>query len=106
MKIRLSQKQWKQIGKKAGWMKESQEPMGDVWQLESDSQEIASEELAIISQQALSGDESSRQILVDLWDGESWESIEKKLNTEGSVWYVWWMDGVNKWLSQKRNEDI
>ena len=29
-----------------------------------------------------------------LWDNESWESIVRKYNTEGSVWVCWWYDGV------------
>lgn len=29
-----------------------------------------------------------------LWDGESWDSIIEKFQTEGSTWYVWWQDGV------------
>lgn len=37
--------------------------------------------------------ESIKQIRA-LWDNESWESIMKKVSVEGSVWYVWWMDGV------------
>ena len=36
-----------------------------------------------------------------LWDGEEWEDILKKANTEGSTWYVWWMDGVRKYMRTK-----
>jgi hypothetical protein len=41
---------------------------------------------------------SERAYLRRLWDGESWKSIKEKLMTEGSVWYVWWMDGVRQHL--------
>lgn len=27
---------------------------------------------------------------------ERWQSVKTKLETEGSVWYVWWMDGVRQ----------
>lgn len=32
------------------------------------------------------------------WDGEPWYSIVEKFQTEGSVWYVWWTDGVSAYL--------
>lgn len=33
--------------------------------------------------------------------GEKWSSILKKYQTQGNVWYVWWMDGVRR--LQQRN---
>lgn len=36
-----------------------------------------------------------------LWGGENWESILKKYNTEGSVWYVWWFDGVYSFIQRE-----
>ena len=38
-----------------------------------------------------------------LWDNESWESIAEKFNTEGSVWVVWWQEGVQAYM--KLNKD-
>jgi hypothetical protein len=40
--------------------------------------------------------------------GERWASILRKYHTEGSVWYVWWADGVNvftrrNWNRQERS---
>jgi hypothetical protein len=32
--------------------------------------------------------------ICSLWNDESWESIVRKFQTEGSVWVVWWTDGV------------
>jgi len=29
-----------------------------------------------------------------LWDNESWVNICKKADTDGSVWAVWWSDGL------------
>ena len=31
-----------------------------------------------------------------LWNNENWFSIINKFSTEGSTWYVWWMDGVRE----------
>lgn len=36
-----------------------------------------------------------------LWDNESWESIQDKLQTEGSTWIVWWYDGVKKYMGRE-----
>lgn len=70
------------------------EPMGDVWNLESPDQEAAAAGLSQIADSAMQGNEDAKQFLMELWE-ESWPSIEEKLKTEGSAWYVWWMDGVN-----------
>ncbi len=73
--------------------------MDDVWTLESNDQLIASADLHLIADRArqFSG-VSERAYLRKLWDGESWKSIKAKMNTEGSCWYVWYMDGVNAHL--------
>lgn len=71
---------------------------GDVWSFETDAEEMAAEELSSVCNQALEGNSFAQNYLTNLWDGESWESIKEKLLTEGSVWYVWWMDGVSAYL--------
>jgi len=62
-------------------------------------EEVAAEALNVIVADALAGDRSAQNYLRKLWDNESWQGIKKKLETEGSVWYVWWMDGVRQQLS-------
>jgi hypothetical protein len=47
-------------------------------------------------------DAQSIEAIRDLWDGESWESIQAKLMTEASTWHVWWMDGLRKYISIDR----
>ena len=74
------------------------EPLTGVWALESTGEEVASTDLCYITEQALAGDANLQDYLSELWDGESWESITDKLETEGSVWYVWWVDGVRQHL--------
>ena len=74
--------------------------LSDVWTLESPRQIIAIEEINLIIETAMKfSGIKERAYLRKLWDGESWKSIKSKLLTEGSVWYVWFMDGVNKHIS-------
>jgi uncharacterized Zn finger protein (UPF0148 family) len=79
----------------------------DVWKLETPEEESAIDYLSSISNKALSGDDQSQEILMNLWD-ENWESIKDKLETEGSTWYVWWMDGVREFARKfgSTNEKI
>lgn len=79
---------------------------GDVWQLESKDEEFASQMLSQIVDKALEGDETQQKFLSELWDGEGWDSVKAKVLTEGSTWYVWWMDGVRKFMSQLDTEDV
>jgi len=79
--------------------------MNDVLKLESEDEDYASDMLSQIVNKAIQGDVKQQQFLSDLWDGENWDSILKKVQTEGSVWYVWWMDGVRKLLSQLDTDD-
>jgi len=83
-----------------------QEPLTDVWQLESKNEEAASQMLGSIVTQAISGDEASQDYLTALWDGESWESILKKASAEGSTWYVWWMDGVHALMRDQEKANL
>jgi len=77
----------------------------DVWNLESREQEYASEDLRSIIRDAFTfGGGASRSYLRTLWDGERWPSIKKKLMTEGSTWYVWYMDGVNRHLFNMKSQ--
>ena len=67
---------------------------------ETPNEELAAEELQTIVDDAL--DEHDRKAITylrKLWDGESWKSIKAKLETEGSAWHVWWMDGVRQHLA-------
>lgn len=70
----------------------------DVWELQSNDQEMASEDLNFIAERALRGYRGSQNYLKKLWPECSWKTIKERLNTEGSTWYVWWMDGVNQHL--------
>ena len=67
----------------------------DVWQLENQKQIVASEDLNWIIETALAGDRKLQNYLKKLW-GNSWQTIKERVNTEGSVWYVWYMDGVDQ----------
>ena len=77
------------------------EAQGDVWELGTPEEKEALDELDMISQRALGGDENAQLFLREIWDDEDWDSIKEKLETEGSVWYVWWMDGVRKLMEME-----
>jgi len=76
-----------------------------IWKLESPDQDVASEDLNRIIDYTLDVKNSfgarmqNIKYLIKLWDGEKWHSIKEKLMTEGSGWYVWYMDGVNQHLN-------
>ena len=74
--------------------------MNDVWCLESGRQLVGSEDLSRIAESAIAGDRKSQNYLKKLW-GEKWTRIKEKLQTKGSVWYVWWMDGVNQHIREE-----
>lgn len=80
--------------------------MNNVWQLENQKQIDASDDLNILITQALNGKRSSLNYLKTLWPECNWQEIKNKLNTEGSVWYVWYMDGVNQHIANLRKEQI
>jgi len=59
-------------------------------------QEAASEHLSIIVGSDIDGDEQSQNNLKELWPKCSWQTIKERLSTEGSIWYVFWIDGVGQ----------
>jgi hypothetical protein len=63
----------------------------------------ASDDLNMFVQQAMDGNEDAVPYLKSLWDGESWDSIKEKLETEGSAWVVWWNDGVCKHMQNYKD---
>ena len=70
-----------------------------IWKLETPDEDFASDDLNMIIDEAMRfRGVSERTYLRRLWDGESWKSIKAKLMTEGSAWYVWYMDGVRQHL--------
>lgn len=80
--------------------------MNDVWTLETPDERFASEDLNPIIDEAMKFEGTgARNYLRSLWDNESWHSIKEKLLTEGSCWYVWYMDGVRQHLSNINMEE-
>ena len=74
--------------------------LSNIWTLETSEQQEAIEDLNLTIDRAMKSEGMNERVyLRKLWDGESWESIKAKLLTEGSVWYVWYMDGVNRHMS-------
>jgi len=76
--------------------------IGDVWELETPSQELASEEINWLYQQATEHRSTSAwNILKSLYD-DNWETIRERMEAEGSIWYVlWYMDSVNELIRRE-----
>jgi len=74
----------------------------DVWKLETPSQELASEEINWLYQQATEHRSTSAwNILKSLYD-DNWETIRERMEAEGSIWYVlWYMDSVNELIRRE-----
>ena len=73
----------------------------DIWILESNLERAASDALNVMYVvPALKGDRSAQQYLSRLWE-ERWSSVKEKLETEGSGWYVWWMDGIREFIRKR-----
>ena len=76
----------------------------DVIKLETPIQEYAIDLMdSLIIDPAYKGDKKAQKE-AEYYFEEGWESIKKKLETEGSGWHVWFMDGVNKFISE--NPDL
>lgn len=78
-------------------------PRGSIIQLES----AEFEDAAYILMQNIELAEKTKdpEVIAEiraLWDGEEWDDIVEKARCEGSVWYVWWSDGVRAFLSSGR----
>lgn len=76
--------------------------------LETPEEDWASDDLQVVVEDALKGEKNCQYYLKQIWD-ESWSSIKKKLKDReeygGSIWYVWWMDGVRGHLARKRGAE-
>ena len=75
--------------------------VSDVWSFETPSEEIAIEELNMLYDKAKNGKVSARNLLKKVYD-DNWQSIKEKVETEGSVWYVYLMDGVRNYIVNYR----
>lgn len=68
-----------------------------------DEQDEANTVLISVAEQAQEGDERSQDLLERVFE-ESWESILKKLEVEGSTHYMWWMEGVQNFLEMHKQK--
>jgi len=75
------------------------QPLGDVWSLESEIEETASKIIRNKYDNALLGRTRARNILKSCFESD-WQTIKERFETEGSVWYVWYMDGVRKFIRE------
>ena len=79
--------------------KYEQFPHGTLIQLESAEQEDAA---YLLMQDIELAEQTKDPVAIAeiraLWDDEPWEEIVAKARVEGSMWYVWWMAGVRKYM--------
>jgi len=68
---------------------------GDVWQLETLDEQFACDFMNWLYKQAISDGVGARNLVKKCY-GDSWNTIKERMNTEGSIWYVWYMDGVHQ----------
>ena len=70
--------------------------MDYVWKLETPEQDDAINYINFLYHQATENRSvSARNFLKKSYE-DSWEIIKERMESEGSIWYVWYMDGVNK----------
>ena len=75
--------------------------VGDVWSFETPDENIACDMINNIYQKALKrSGTKERNILKDCFE-DGWDTIKEKFEVEGSVWYVWYMDGVNQHIANQ-----
>lgn len=67
--------------------------------LETNEQEEGCHAINYLYEQARAGKVYPRNVLKRVY-GDNWQTIKERMETEGSVWYVWYMDGVNKLISK------
>ena len=77
--------------------------MTDVWIFESPEQMEAADDLNFIISRALDNNRPAQNFLKKIWVRETWSAIKEKLETKGSTWYVWFMDGVNAYVRHMRD---
>lgn len=72
----------------------------DVCRLETNEQNCASDCINYLYEQARYHRSTyARNVLKRCYEC-SWDEIKEKMDTEGSVWYVWYMDGVSRLLNK------
>jgi hypothetical protein len=70
-----------------------------VIKLETDEQEYGCSLINDLYTNATKGRSTRAKNFLKHLYGDLWEIIKERMETEGSVWYVWYMDGVNHLLN-------
>ncbi|MGC9384205.1 MAG: hypothetical protein ACP5D6_06370 [Kosmotogaceae bacterium] len=70
----------------------------EIWVLENSREIVACQWINQLYSWAKEGDEGAKETILMLYDDDDWETIQERMETEGSVWYVWYMDGVRKMI--------
>jgi hypothetical protein len=92
----------KQLKERKGQTEE--EPMGDVWNFSDQERDAASDRLGEMIQTARSNNDPSLRNYLEKILGDKWETILNHVDTEGSVWVVWWEDGISKFIEDQKGK--
>ena len=72
--------------------------LSNVWELENPDEQAACDCINYLYEQARKGKVSARNILKKCF-ADKWDTIKERMEAEGSIWYVWYMDGVRNYLN-------
>ena len=72
--------------------------MDDVWCFETSTEEFAIYEIAELYARAQTRSGTAERNILKHCFEDSWQTIKTRMEVEGSIWYVWWMDGVRKYI--------
>lgn len=81
-----------------------EEIISDVWSLETLNEELASRHINFIYDMAISGNKDAQNLLKKCFD-DDWQTIKERFETEGSVWHVWYMDGVRAFMELSKTKN-
>lgn len=87
-------------------MNNTTEELSDVWTLESEEETYASEDLSILCENASKGEAEAIELLLEVFQPDSIETILERAFTEGSTWIVWWLDGVHTYMTMCEEIEI
>ena len=71
--------------------------------LETSTEDRFNDLLDRICQSAKKGNKKAQKYLSKKIWKEQWQTISLKLDVEGSVWYVWWIDGIHELMKDTKN---
>jgi len=72
-------------------------------QLETENEIYLCDYMNMLYNEAIEGKVSARNFIKKCYSDYNWQTIKERMETEGSVWYVWYMDGIRKMMSMNQS---